>query len=412
MQFCFCIKIHSSFFVTLSVYYTFTLFKIDITDIQAAFIINANIKKLSMAYLAKYKEEAANLTVEKNRLMTFLIDENAITQDIVNELKEINRKYGHPRVCRIVSDDVNSTIPKGQVQIAVTENNFMKKLPIGVKVGSINDKFRQVLVLDNTDTLLIFDDLGRMFSLPVHKIPFCDKAASGVDIRYMLKKFTSGISVIFPMSVMKYYSDKNKETDYPEFFIVTASANGMVKRMDIDDVLTAPPSGTIYAKLDAGDKITSVILSHSSFDIIIYSDNKAVRVNVNNIPHLKRNTKGNRLMQLSNNCIVEGLCVIDKSVTDAIVLTRGGKINRISIAALPISKRRTGSSIVKLGSKDSIGSVIGVNSGDSIIVKTLHNKEIVIPVECIPTSSSISSGNKINGFEKGDCVIYAIRHRN
>ena len=392
--------------------------KLNITDIQAEFIINANIKKLSIAYLSKYKEEAANLNIEKDRLMNFLVNEEAILQDIVNELKEIKAKYGKPRICRIVANDAMSNIPKGNVQLVVTENNFLKKLPMGVKAGSIKDNHKGMLIVDNADTLVIFDDIGRMFALPVHKIPFVDKSSVGTDIRYMLKKFTSEISGINTMSNIKKTIELNKEAEYPYLFLVTVSKNGLVKRIDVDDILTAPPSGTTYAKLDSNDRIAAITIADVSIgDVIIYSGNKAIRIPMDTIPYLKRNTKGNRMMQLAEGNYVEGICVIPNkekfpnSDYSIVVITRAGKINRIDGSALPISKRKTGTSVIKLGSKDSIKAIVHSTSDGphptKICISTLHNKQIILDAFDIPFSSSISPGVKIQEMDKGDCVLKA-----
>jgi len=56
----------------------------------------------------------------------------------------------------------------------------------------------------------------------------------------------------------------------------------------LDDFITVPPSGILYAKLDQGDFIKDIIIAHSNFNLIVYSDRKAVSVNVNDIPYLLR----------------------------------------------------------------------------------------------------------------------------
>ena len=78
--------------------------------------------------------------------------------------------------------------------------------------------------------------------------------------------------------------------------------------MDLDDFVTVPPSGILFMKLDKGDFIKDVVIAHSSVNLIVYSDRKAVIMGVNDAPYLKRNTKGSKAM--SNVDYIDGLCII------------------------------------------------------------------------------------------------------
>ena len=171
--------------------------------------------------------------------------------------------------------------------------------------------------------------------------------------------------------------------------------------MDLDDFVTVPPSGILYAKLEQGDFIKDIIIAHSNFNIIVYSDRKAVSVNVNDIPYLKRNTKGSKAIY--NADTVDGLCVIDQSKSDIITITESGKINRIPIINLPINANKKGFNVIKLGSNDKINSVVSGNEGNIICVKTMKNF-YEIPVAQLKVGSSISAGEKVIAM-KADQMI-------
>ena len=59
--------------------------------------------------------------------------------------------------------------------------------------------------------------------------------------------------------------------------------------MDLDDFINSPSSGILYAKVEPGDYVKDVIITHAAFNLIVYSDKKAISVNVTDIPYLKRN---------------------------------------------------------------------------------------------------------------------------
>lgn len=367
--------------------------KLKITDLQASYIISADLKKLSYGYLMKYKQEAAELTDAKNELMKHIMDDNLIKEDIRQELLEAKRKYGKPRKCKIISLSETNEVPQGSMTVAITERNFVRKVPTGTNLGTFkNDVLKTTITLDNTDSILIFDEMGKVFKLPVHRIPFTDRNTNGIDIRFLIKSLTANISTVIPESVFKNLYDKGVHNN--KHYIVTLTASGLIKRMDLDDFVTVPPSGILYAKIDKGDSIKDIVIAHSSFNLIVYSDRKAVTMPVNDIPYLKRNTKGYRAM--SNVDHVDGMCVIYNGCTDIVVVTESGKANRISVInGLPNSGRgKSGCNIIKLGANDRIVGVVSGTNNDIVHIKC-SDTDMTIPVQNLKIGSSISSGDKV-----------------
>lgn len=367
--------------------------KIKITDLQASYIISADLKRLSPGYLKKYKEELNELERIKNDLLVHIMDDKVIENDIRQELLEIRKKYGAPRKCKIISTNEVSEIPKGEMTVAITEKNFVRKVPGNTPIGSFrNDTLRTAIHLDNTDSIIIFDEMGKVFKLPVHKIPFTDKNSNGIDIRFIIKSLTANICTIIPESVLKSLASTGHMNN--KHYLVTLSNGGLIKRMDLDDFLAVPPSGILYAKLDKGDFIKDIVIAHSNFSLIVYADRKAVIMKVNDAPYLKRNTKGSRSM--SNVDSVDGLCVIHNNCTDIVVITESGRMNRINIVqGLPnIGKGKSGHNLIKLSSGDTIASVISGNESDIIHIKSA-NGDTLVNFTDIPMGSSISTGTKV-----------------
>ena len=369
--------------------------KLKITDLQAKYIIGADLKKLSYGYLAKYKEEAARLTAAKNELMTHIMDDNVIKNDIREELLAIKAKYGKPRNCKIISESVANDIPEGVMTVVITERNFVRKVPEGTNIGSFkNDSIKTSITINNTDSIVIFDEMGKVFKLPVHRIPFTDKNTNGIDIRFLVKSLTANINCIIPESVMKNLADKGTHNN--KHYLVTLTNAGLIKRMDLDDFTAVPPSGILYAKLDKGDFIKGIVIAHSNFNLIVYSDRKAVTMSVNDAPYLKRNTKGSKSM--SNVDHVDGLCVVYDGCTDIVVVTESGRVNRINIIqGMPnSSKGKSGSNLIKLSPNDKIVGIVCGNICDNIHIKCTDS-DMVVQIANLEIGSSISPGTKLLG---------------
>ena len=369
--------------------------KLKITSLQAKYIIDADLKKLSMGYLDKYKREAADLEISKEELFNHIMYDKVIENDIREELLYIRSKYGRPRNCVIISENADSEIPKGEMLVAITEKNFVRKVPANTQIGSFrNDTLRTMIKIDNTDSILIFDEMGKVFKLPVHKIPFTDKNNNGTDIRFIIKNLTANISTIIPESVFKNLASKGHHNN--KHYVITLTNSGLIKRMDLDDFVTVPPSGILYAKIDKGDYIKGIVIAHSDFNIIVYSDRKAVTMNVNEIPYLKRNTKGSKA--ISGVDFVDGLCIIHNDCTDIAVITESGKINRMKIVngLANSDKGRSGCNLIKLAPSDKIVGVVSGNIEDIIHIKMSdESKEIAIRFADLDLGSSISAGTRI-----------------
>src|SRR5699024_8471798 len=96
--------------------------KYKLTDIQASYIINAQLKQLSKAYLLKYKDEFENLSEKEAYLESRISNGQLILEDVKAELISIRDKYSTPRICKVVKVSNIGNIPDGTFNIIITEN--------------------------------------------------------------------------------------------------------------------------------------------------------------------------------------------------------------------------------------------------------------------------------------------------
>lgn len=370
--------------------------KYNFTDIQAKFILNLKVKSLSKLALEKYIVEYNDLIQRKQFTTKMITDENCINEEIINELEAAKKKYGKKRHTRVISKSEAGGIPSGEFKLIFTENNFIKKLPLNESIPPLkNDAVKFILKGDNAENIIIFNEMGKVFKFPIHKIPFSDRRSNGVDIRLLLKNCTSNINAVIYEPTLKGFIDKMRK-----YYIVTLSRNGYIKKMDLDDFISANNSGLVYAKLDEDDYIKDVMIIRSDSDVVVYSTNKAVRFSMESVPYLKRATKGNKTLST----VVDGLSIIKNDTTDIIVVTKKGYINRFDPLGLSKSDRTSrASKVIKLTKGDEILSVLGLNNKDVLIVNSTSGKTN-ISINDIPTGSSISPGTKMIP-NKGDTII-------
>lgn len=371
-----------------------------ITDLQAKFILNYPIKKLAPSYLKGYEEAAANLKQQEAFCMGMIVDDNKILAEIANDLIELKKQYGFPPKRRLISANEIANIPQGTFNIVITENNYIRKLPVNETIGSVRgDNPISVIRIENTSDVVFITAQGRMFKFPVHKIPITERASAGIDIRILVKGISSEVIEMFDTSAIKELANLRRK-----FYAVMVTKGNYIKKLNLEDILVSTQGGIIMTKLNPGDLVKDIKIIPDDLDIIIYSDRKALRCRMKDIPNYKRNTLGVFAMNTNNE--IDGISAIDKTDTDVVVITDSGKANKFSVSGLALGKRyMAGNSVIKLGKTEKIAAMFGTKDSYVINLITKNNSKLNIKVSDITRSSSISSGMKM--LNKTDIILKA-----
>ena len=330
--------------------------KCKVTDLQAKFIMETQVSRLSMGHLKKYKEERAKLEADIAAYEAAVTDDGTIIKnEIKQELLDIKAKYNNPRLCSVLDTSMENQIPKGTFKIVVTESNFIRKIPDVDRVNVVrkdNPKF--IIRVDNAENIVLFDNKGKCFVLPVHRIPITDKSDRGTDVRMLIKNLTSDIIAVFYEPIFKKILESGNK-----HYLTVVTKNNFIKKMDIEDFLHVNPSGLIYTKLkDMSDEVVNVSLIAHSLDIVACSGKKALRMQLHDIPCYKRSSNGCTCMKGSE--FITGLTPIYPDSSDIIVVTKNGKLNRFNSAMMQCHKRATGGSkVIKLDANDEIHAIVG-----------------------------------------------------
>ena len=368
--------------------------KYKLTDIQASYIINAQLKQLSKAYLLKYKDEFKNLSEKEAYLESRISNGQLILEDVKAELISIRDKYSTPRICKVVKVSNIGNIPDGTFNIIITENNYIRKIGEHDAITTVKgDTPKFVYKVSNVENLILFDTKGRVFKLPIHKIPIMAKNDPGIDVKGVIKGLTADIvSVMYEPVIKKLANLKNR------IYVAVLSELNAIKKLDIQDFINVPLSGITYSKIQPEDNIVSVQIVTDNMDVILYSDSRALRISYKDIVLLKRNTIGTLGMG-GQHGPMEGMSTIylddSNPTTHIVVITKNGKVNKFLVSGFNRSQRnKAGSKVIDLAKGDSIKNIFGVSESNTISVLTTSG-QVDIPVSSIQLSSSISKGAKM-----------------
>ncbi len=366
--------------------------KCHLTDIQAKFIINVNLSRLSLAHLNGYRAERKDLEAKIKEYEAKVTDDGTlIKKEIDEEIQYLAKKYGTPRICDVVADDVDNNIPAGIFKVVITEKNFIRKLVDSDKINIVrkdNPKF--ICRIDNREAILVFDAKGKCYNIPVNSIPVTDKQAPGTDSRLLVKNLTADIVSMIPLSSIETILN-NKNAKY--YFVVLTKSN-CIKKLDLEDFMNVNKTGLIYTKLkDDFDEVVSVKLVPATLDVCISSGKKALRFSMKDIPILKRIAGGVKAIDTDEP--ITSMVELYDQCTDIVVITKNGKLNRFNAVMLSPHKRGSkGSGVCKLDSVDSVFTIIGCREQDKI--KIISSEEIVeINVSDIKLKSPIAPAQKV-----------------
>ena len=357
------------------------------TDIQAKFIISTQISRLTLAHLKSFKEERTKLDKAISEYKAKVTDDGTlIRKEIDQELLELEKKYGTPRLCRVISAAEENNIPAGMFKIVVTEKNFIRKVPDTDKVNIVrkdNPKF--IIRIDNTENLLLFDNKGKVFPLAVHKIPITDKSGAGTDVRMLIKNLTADIINVFPENMLKAIAKSGNK-----HYLTVLTRNNYIKKLDLEDFTSITPSGLVYSKISPDDEVVSLQIIGHGLDIIVSTGYKAARYPLKDVSLLKRNAIGVGAMNTTEPIV--GMAVMYPDNTNIIAITKNGKFNRFNAAMFTAHRRnQKGVNLLKLDNNDTINFVLAANDNDIIRVVTEDGIEN-IPVNSIANKSTIAAG--------------------
>ena len=363
--------------------------KFDVTDSEALFILNMDFFKTAIGYLPQYEAEVKELEA---KCMTATINMNSddiLKQEIINDLEYYKKKFGTKRTCRVIKDKEDE-IPAGTFKVVVTESNFIKRVQENDKLSTAKGNAPKfVLTVDNRENILLFDRVGKVFKVPVHKIALCGNGNPGTDLRLMIKGCTSDIiMMMYEPKVLEMSKLKHKH------YLTVVTDKNNIKKMELEDFLNVPVSGILYTKLSSGDFVKDLTIIPEGLDVIVYTNHKALRFNNKDINLYKRGAMGDLAMSTTDE--IDGLSVLAPNSTDIVVVTNSGRVNKINVSALPTkSRNKAGSNVIKLGKTDSILTILGAFEKSTLCLVTAGKGIIEIPVSDIKQGSSVSAGEKL-----------------
>jgi len=372
---------------------------------QVNAILEMQLHRLTGLEQDKLSDEYKSLLLEINRLESILGDFEKLMAVIINEMIEIRDEFGDERRTDIVDSRADFSredlIPEQTVVMTVSRTGYAKTQPIddyvaqkrGGKGKSAtamkeDDVIDHLVVTSTHDTVLCFTDNGRVFSLRGFEVPIASRGARGRPLVNLINLDPDEtVTTILPIP--------RKRDDSDHHFVFFATANGTVKRVDLEQFANIRSNGLIALSLDDGDKLVNAQLTNGSQEVMLFSSSgKAIRFNENDARALGRTARGVRGMRIDDEEQIKSLVVIDNNVKEILIACENGFGKRTFIDEFN-TQNRGGGGVIAIKTSERNGELVRavkVEPTDDVILISNKGTLVRTPVEYIASTGRNAQG--------------------
>ncbi len=274
----------------------------DVDKIQAEFIADIKLRHFNKEYIINKTKDIKNLKEELEKNKEILNDEEKIKNIIIDQLKEISKKYGKERKTKIIDEEnvkvltEEDLISDYNVKIFFTKEGYLKKVPFTSLRGNIvqklkdNDFIIQEIETTNKSELLLFTNKCEVYKKYIYEIE--DTKASNLgDYLQSLLSLGEDEKVIYITATDDYIGNML-------FFF----ANGKSSKVKLSSYKTKTNRTKLTNAYSHREKLVYIERINEDKELIAVSDiNKVLIFNTSQIkPKSARNTMGIQVMKSKN----------------------------------------------------------------------------------------------------------------
>ncbi|MEO7191735.1 MAG: DNA gyrase subunit A [Vicinamibacterales bacterium] len=313
-----------------------------LSQIQAQAILDLQLHRLTGLERQKILDELAELVKTIERLRAILSNEELIIAIIVDELREIQTKYGDARRTDFTEDSgnfrVTDLIADEDVVITATGTGYIKRTALDeyrqqrrggkglIGMQTRDEDVVQHLFVANTHAyILIFTDHGRCYWLRVYDIPEVSRSSKGKAIANLVN-MEEGERMAALLRVQAFPEEEDQR------FIVLGTKKGTIKKTDLVAFSNPRAAGIIAIQIDDDDKLIAAAETDGTKDLLIGSRNgMAIRFAEADARPMGRTAYGVRGMQLREGDEAVAMEVVSDDATLLTVCENGyGKRTEVS----------------------------------------------------------------------------------
>ena len=409
-----------------------------LSELQANAILDMRLSQLAKLERKRIEDELKEVRIKIKELTIILASSKKIDEVIKKEFAAARETFGDERrtkvqvagVGEIAEEDL---VAKEETIITLTQGGYIKRINpatyklqkrggkgiVGMKTVS-DDIVEHFLYCNTHDSLMVFTDSGKVFSLPVYEIPEGTRVAKGRGLLNFVELSSAD-------KVLNLFALGKKDIERGIQYMVMATKDGLVKKTPLEDFKNVRKSGLIAISLKKGDELRIVRKSTGQDQIIVTTKKgQSIRFEEKDARAMGRTAAGTRAIRLKKGDEVVGMDVIaghngslvskdleaklPKEGDYLLILTENGYGKRTSLKEYRV-QTRGGSGIKTANITAKTGNLVYAKalSGDEedLIVISRKGHVIRTAIADIAKISRSTQGVRIMRLDEKDKVVSA-----
>lgn len=385
----------------------------NLSERQAQAILDMRLARLTGLERQKIEDEYKEVQASIARFNLILSDNQILMNVIKDELIVIRDKYGDDRRTQITETfedvEIEDLIHKEDVIITMSHQGYIKRLPVttykpqkrgGRGVNGMTTKeedfVERMIVTTTHDTLLVFTNNGKVYSLKAYEVPEAQRQARGTSIVNIVQ-LSAGEKVTALVPVNEFSNDVE---------LVMGTKYGVVKKTSLTSFDSIRKGGIIGISLDDGDELIGVKLVSSDDEILMVTKmGMSIKFPHEQIRSMGRTARGVKGIDLKDGDYVVGMDIALQG-QDVLVVTEDGYGKRTPVSEYRVQNRGgMGIKAMNLTPKTGlIAAVKLVREENELVITSASGHIIRMQLSGIPRLGRSTQGVKVINLENGDQV--------
>lgn len=284
-----------------------------IDQVQSEYVAEIKLRHLNREYILNRTKEIQSLVDEIADMKDILGSDRRIKSIIIEELKEVAKKYGQPRktdfiytVEEEVAEEIDDT-PDYQCKLFVSESGYFKKItPQSLRMSGAQkvkegDEIKQEFEATNKTELLFFTDKATVYKSKASAFDDSKASALGDYIPAKLS-FDAGESFVTLVPTNDYKG-----------YLLFVFENGKVAKVPVSAYETKTNRKKLANAYSEKSKLVSILYVEENANVLMKSSNGRMIIfnSALMLPKASRDTIGVAAMLLKAKSVVEKAYIVD-----------------------------------------------------------------------------------------------------
>jgi DNA gyrase subunit A len=386
-----------------------------LSERQAKEILQMRLSKLTGLEQEKLAEEYRELCEVIAHLSGILADESKLMALIVEELTELQQKYGEDRRTEIVDNEaeiqIEDLIQEEQMVITISHGGYIKRTPLSTyraqkRGGKGNrgtearedDFISQLFVCSTHSFVFFFSNRGKVYVKKVYEVPVSARGGQGrAIVNFVGMEEDERIAAITPVAGFN-----------EGVFVTTLTRSGQIKKTSVTDYANYRDKGIIGVKINDDDQLLAAAATDGSRELIIATKNgKCIRFDEQQVRPMGRAAMGVKAIEIDDDDQVVALAMTDPDRQQVLAVCERGYGKRTELEEFR-QQKRGGKGIILIDTSERNGPVVGialVNEQDEVMLVTDRGQTIRTSVGEIRLTGRNAQGVRVMNVDADERVV-------